>query len=458
LTADAEVARAARFPAATVPLRLLPGVCPRPTRLFATTGSELVAVPAAGGEFVRYAIGDHFTHAAELAEGFVAAGPFAVAVFARGREPEWVFRVPATEPLPAKPGEFRVYSGDPPPRAELSAFRLAGAWLVARLGERHLIALDLRAGRVAWVLGAGGAPAYRPVNFPGVARIAPEFLITGRVIVAQLTTGRRWLVALETGTLLNAKSADQPTARACWSLAPAELDANRVAISDGAGVVRLLDPATGRVRWTREEEREASLTGEPPQVRAWGSVLLVAVRRNHGIELDRLDADDGLNMWASGPAFLDAGRVNLAHADADAAHAYVPAGKSLAAVALKTGKLAWEAELPDTHGAGGWVVRAGRECVIAYPEFAIPREPVADVRGRAARSFRDHPELSRLPGLAAGLYDAWVARTVPVLLFDPETGKRLARFDIPAAGPHVTAWFERDLAVVATGDRVCWLR
>jgi hypothetical protein len=381
-----------------------------------------------------------------------------VAVYARGREPEWVFRVPATEPLPAKPGEFRIYSDDPPPRAELSAFRLAGAWLVARLGERHLIALDLKARRVAWVLGAGGAPAYQPVSFPGAARFAPEFLITGRVIVAQITSGRRWFVSLDTGTLLTAVRADQPTARACWSLPPAELDANRVAVSDGAGVVRLLDPATGRVKWTHDAEREASLTGDPPQVRAWGGAMLVAVRRNHGVELDRLVAADGLSMWASGAVFLDADRVNLAHADADATHVYVPAGKSLAAVALKSGKLAWEAELPDTRGAGGWVVRAGRECVIVYPEFAVPREPVADVLERAARSFRDNSELSRLPGLAAGLYDAWVARTVPVLLFDPETGKQLARFDIPAAGPHVTAWFERDLAVVATGDRVCWLR
>ena len=96
--------------------------------------------------------------------------------------------------------------------------------------------------------------------------------------------------------------------------------------------------------------------------------------------------------------------------------------------------------------------------MVAYPEFAVPREPVAEMVGRAARSVRANPELWRLPALAAGLYDAWVARSVPVLLFDPETGKELARFDIPAAGPHVTAWFERDLAVVATGDRVCWLR
>ena len=64
----------------------------------------------------------------------------------------------------------------------------------------------------------------------------------------------------------------------------------------------------------------------------------------------------------------------------------------------------------------------------------------------------------RLPGLAGTLYDAWVDRAVPVLLFDPESGKLLRRLDVPARGPLVTAYFGRDLAVVATGDRVVWLK
>jgi hypothetical protein len=64
----------------------------------------------------------------------------------------------------------------------------------------------------------------------------------------------------------------------------------------------------------------------------------------------------------------------------------------------------------------------------------------------------------RLPGLLGTLYDNYVARGVPVLLFDPETGKRLARFDVPARGPGVTAYFGADAAVIATGDRVVWLK
>ena len=64
----------------------------------------------------------------------------------------------------------------------------------------------------------------------------------------------------------------------------------------------------------------------------------------------------------------------------------------------------------------------------------------------------------RLPGLAASLYDAWVDRVVPVLLFDPETGQLLRRYDLPARGPAVRAWFEQDIAAVATGEQVIWLK
>ena len=100
----------------------------------------------------------------------------------------------------------------------------------------------------------------------------------------------------------------------------------------------------------------------------------------------------------------------------------------------------------------------GRNCIIAYPDAAIPKESVQDVFTRLLRSFRREPRIERLPALAARLYDAWIVRSVPVLLFDPETGKQLNRFDVPASGPAVSAWFERDLAVVATADRVVWFR
>ncbi|HSQ57288.1 MAG TPA: PQQ-binding-like beta-propeller repeat protein, partial [Gemmata sp.] len=458
LTADAVVERTKRFSSTTLPLRPIPGASARPSRSFLSTADGLIAVPLSSGNPVHYFATNRFTHAAEFGEGFVVAGPFAVSLFSQRGTPEWTFLVPTTEALPAKPGEFRLFTEDLPPRAELTAFHLAGPWLVALWGDRHLIAFDLQTRRVAWVLGADGISRYQQVGLPGAPRFGSQFLVSGRLILAQVSNGTRSLVSLETGRPLASTVTDQSTAAAWWTLPPAELDVSRVAVSDAPGTVRLLDLATGRISWVHEEEREASLTGEPPQVRAWGDAVMIAVRRNHGVEIDRLDAADGSSLWTSGPAFVDSDRVNLAHADADSSRIYIPTSTAVIALGLKRGQPAWKAKLPDTCGTGGWVVKAGRECVIVYPEFAIPREPVADVLHRAVRSLRTEPGLSRLPGLAAGLYDAWVTRTVPVFLLDPESGKQLSRFDIPAAGPHVTAWFERDLAVIATGDRVCWFK
>jgi outer membrane protein assembly factor BamB len=459
LSPDAEINRTVSLQPGAAPLRWILGGETPPRRLFFATDKELIGVSLTRGEKCRHDSPDAFTHAADIAEGFVVAGPVAVAVYGNARAPLWVFRVPTTDPLPSASGEFRICTDDVPPVAELSSFRLLGSWLVARLGERHLIALDLKSKQVAWVLGASGKPGYRPVGFPDSARFGSEFFASGRLIVVQLSDGKRWFIRVETGKVLTIPGFDQPTAKVWWTLQPAEVEGNRLAVSDGAGVVRLLNLLTGRVKWTHQEERETSLSGEPPQVQAWGEVLVMAVRRNHGVEIERLNISDGKSAWRSeGPAFLDADRVTLSNADADSERVYVPAENQLSAFTLKDGKTAWEAPLPDTHGSGGWVVKVGQKCLIVYPEAAIAREPFEDALARVVRSFRSVPQARRLPGLIAGLYDAWVTRSVPVLLLDPETGKQLGKIDIPGAGPAITTWFERDLAVVATGNHVCWLR
>jgi hypothetical protein len=47
---------------------------------------------------------------------------------------------------------------------------------------------------------------------------------------------------------------------------------------------------------------------------------------------------------------------------------------------------------------------------------------------------------------------------LPVLLLDPETGAILKKLSIPARGPTVSAYFDGERAVIATGDRIAWLR
>ncbi len=134
----------------------------------------------------------------------------------------------------------------------------------------------------------------------------------------------------------------QPTAMVPWVHPPVELDDNRFAFADGTGLVRLLDLDTDRVKWTYAVEGESSLAGESPQVRRWGEAILVAVRRNYGVELDRIESFDGSSVWR-GPVFIDAAQVNLGSTDADFSQVYVPAEGKIVAHSLEDGKRLWEA-------------------------------------------------------------------------------------------------------------------
>jgi hypothetical protein len=455
LAADAEIARVLKLPPAVSTLCAIPGACP-PKRLFAAGPRTVMAVPLDRGAETEHTATDLYTHASDLRNWFVAAGPYAVAVYGTVREPLWVFRVPTTDPLLSGAPTFRVGCECEPARPHLSSFVLAGPWMLARVGEHHLIALDLSAHRVAWVLNTSGRAGYEPVQFPSAVRFGPHVAVSGKFVVAQLSDGRRWFVNLTTGRPVMQPALGEHTARVFWRHAPTAADENRLLVADGPGLVRLLQLG-GRVRWAFEVDRTDGLTGEPVQTRLQGDFVLVAVRRNHGVELVRIGLADGKPVW-SDPAFADADRIDLASTDADTERVYVPAANKLLALVLSDGKTAWETDLPDARSARGWVVRAGKTCVIAYPAEAIPAERPGAVWERLVHSFAREPFLWRLPGLAATLYDTWVDRVVPVVLFDPETGQRLARFDVPARGPGVTAYFDADAAVIATGDRVVWLK
>jgi hypothetical protein len=283
--------------------------------------------------------------------------------------------------------------------------------------------------------------------------------MNSRFIVIQLSDGERWLIRTDKGEPIDTPSFGDETSRVNWIVPPVLVTANLLAVSDGPALIRLLNLSTGRIKWTYTDDiRTSSLAGEPAQFRSWDELLLIAVRRNHGVELDRVGWRDGKSLWEGGSAFFDTAQVRLADADADADRVYLPIGNSLTAIDIKSGKVTWEAELPELHGVPGWVVRVGQKCVIAYPHAAIPREDPVEVGKRTLRTLKNNPELWRLPALAFGLYDAWVARSLPILMFDPETGRKLGKIEMPARGPEVTICFERERAIVATGCHVCWLK
>ena len=467
LPETARVDRFARLPPAAFPLETITGAA-RQRNLFVASAREVQAFPLVGAKESRHVSADPFTHAADLDDGFVAAGPFAVALYGRGCEPVWAFRIPDTDPLPDRPGSRIFRCGESIPLPQLSSFVLEGAWLFARLGDRHLIAFDLKGRRVAWILGSDRRCFFKPLLLSSTPRFEPHFLVSGRLIVAQLSEGRRWMIDAATGRIHSPRvrtipdeppeEVGQPTASVPWVHTPVELDDNRFAFSDGAGLVRLLDLDTGQVKWSYQADGESSLAGEPPQLRRWKDTLLVAVRRNYGVELDRIDSCDGRSVWSGGPVFIDVTRANLSLVDIDFSHIYIPAEGKLLAHSLEDGKRVWEVDLPKSGEATSWVVRAGRQVVIAYPSRSIAPKSMSDVFHRANGSFSRLPLPWRLPWLAAAVYDPWTSRTLPVLLLDPETGEILKKLTIPARGPFVSASFDGESAVIATGDRVVWLR
>lgn len=455
LSPGACVRHEVRLPPASQPLRPIPGGPASQRHVFAASPDQVVAVvlDVRDRGSTAYPAADRFTHAADLPRGFVAAGPFAVAVYDTPGEPPWVFRVPDTDPLPDGPSRSPLRTGDRPAPL-LSSFALAGAWLVARLGEHHLLALDLPGRRVAWVLGGDGRAGYWPAGWGTAPRFGPELFASDRVVIVQLSDGRRWTIDRDTG---RPRGTGDPTARVTWSLPPAGME-HRVLIADGPGLVRLTNPITGRTRWVYDAGGEASLAGDPLAVRAWGDTVIAAVRRDIGVELDRLDPEAGGSLWAGSPAFVDVSRIDLRHADADGHHLYVPAGNRLLAFRLGDGKPAWAAALPEANAPAGWRVRAGRWAVVVTPAEAVPAEPVADVWDRAVRSWPGAPAGWRLPGLVAAVYDTLTDRAAPVLLLDPETGERVRELTVPARGPGVEARLTPDALVVATGGRVVWVR
>jgi outer membrane protein assembly factor BamB len=440
LTADAEAETVLKLPAGSSPLRPIRGAMPA-KQVYVASPGELLVVSVHDASKTSFARTDVFTHAADLPDGFVLAGPFAVAVYGAKREPVWVFRVPDADPVAAI-----AVQTEPLPPEELSSFVLAGEWLFARLGQRHLIAFDLKSHGVAWVLGTHGSPRYEPLMFDDAANFTPHVFVSERVLAVQLTSGVRWTIQASTGRV---RKADSPTALVPWVSPPEALDGLAVAFADGPGLIRI--EGSGKPRERIAFDGESSYAGEPPQIRRFGDMLFAVVKRNTGLELHRLDASTGKCEWRE-PAFLEAGSIDLSAADVDPQRIIVAAAGYVHAFNLDDGTLAWRVKLP----AGIWSIRAARTVAIAVPAEAVPDEAPGWSRFQA--SFLREPQPWRLPWLAAALYDCWTERHVPVILLDLESGKRRATLTIPTRGPGVLPVFEGDTTLLATSDRIVRLK
>lgn len=439
----------------------LPGLGPEAGNdplLLVTDGARVLAYrpsDAAPAWEVALPDGTTFTHAAILDDAALVAGTRGVVKLRRSDGSQvWAFRFPDADPLPVgAPRPVAWTAGGPIVAPGLSDFALAGPRLVARVGDHHLLALDTDSGSVAWVRSSDGPHQSRltPYPHPTGARFTKPYLADERGVLVQLSTGQRWAIDLATGRVDHVA----PSAALPWDGPPARLGAGRAAVADGPALVNGLERDRASVAWTLDAGGEASQTGRPPQLLAVPDGLVVAVSRNHGVELERLLGTSGTKVWRDhGPSFLPAGGLDLSAADTDLVNLYVPAEGRLTALRMTDGRAVWVADLPAS--VTGWRAYAGRRAVVALPTQPVSADPPS--LGHTAVSFALAPGVWRVPALALALYDGWTARTVPLVVLDPRTGRVRRRLDLPAVGPVLGVHLGPDRAVVATAGKAYWLK
>lgn len=414
LGADAKVARVTRFAsAACVPLLPFAGECdlpglgrsvPADDRVLLTTdGKQILAYPPEADRArwqAELPDGLTVTHGIASGNALVAAGPGgAIRLGIRHGERHWHTRLPVDA---------------------LNGFAVADNRLVARLGESHLVGFDLSDGRVAWVTDAQSRPRWVVAESPTAPRFLPNFAVREGKVIAQTSTGRRLELATKTGKVIG----------------------ERPALADGPGTVRR--------GWTFDAGRETSLTGRPPATREFADSTIVAVYRNYGLEVHRVSSVSGLSRWPR-PACFAVGDLDLSLADADETHLYLAVDGTLHALSLADGRPAWTAPLGD----GDWRIRAGRRAIIAVRTEPLAEESPTDIVARQLQRFPF--SAARLPGFALAAYDAWTARTLPIVLVHPDSGKELRRLAVPT-GPIAAVNLTPDHPAVATAGTVYWLK
>jgi outer membrane protein assembly factor BamB len=292
------------------------------------------------------------------------------------------------------------------------------AGVLVQSGGHTLVALHRASGATAWVLNAKNERrelAFAIESMPAFVGLA----CIGDRVLAQRSNGTRWIVDARDGRRID----ESPTLDRAWIGPPAALDGDAIALVDGANRITRIRP-DGRVEWSRAIGREASLTGEPAEVRRMENWLFTVVRRNHGSEIDCRSPDDGV-AWTSPPLVAGTAfdRESLA---LDRRHLLVATRELLVAFRRDTGRIAWSRPLDPP---ARWRVAVVRDRLLVHAAEAVAREPVDPLV-----SFARFPHPRRLVGLAGTAWDGALDRIAPIRLVDPLTGDLQQRLDAPAAG------------------------
>jgi outer membrane protein assembly factor BamB len=308
--------------------------------------------------------------------------------------------------------------------------------------DHQLVALSAN-GQLLWNLDSRGRTRPAPFSVESGPRFSPHLLAVKQGVWVQLNAGERWLVSSDGGQILRREK----TAEVPWRSPPVALPLGTVAFPDGPGSIRCFDD-TFRKHWNYEAGGEASLVGIPPQCTMLGQALLVAIHRNYGIELQRLDPNSGRTLWRS-PAMANVERIDWTAAAADRNAFYLPMAGKVCAFDLTTGRELWSAE---TGIADASAVR-GRHQLFVHSHAT--GDGMGNTLERIAERFFEAPKLERTVGYLGTVAEAAWNRSVAIAAFDPASGRPEGRQEIPAGlGSRVE--FRAGKLVVRTPGTVSW--
>jgi hypothetical protein len=308
----------------------------------------------------------------------------------------------------------------------LGSFHLAGGRLFVLQGERRLLALDAVTGRVIWQRWAPGAAFQMP---PPRGRFQVVLPVSEDTLLVQ-ASGRRWLLNATTGQVRHESST--PLER--WPQAPLILEDGVVGLVPDSRGVELLDPATGKTRWTWPLPGQTTRSGEPPLLLGTNRAIHVVVPENLGYHLQRLDSETGKSLWARPPLLEEESsrlRFGLVseHLEPGAWVAgpdalYHAAGNELTARSPEDGAVLWQRRL---DGQGPWKLARVGETLLAWPKSA----PASQFRFRSLLGSLQW-QVGPLPGSAGA----------SLSLLDAQTGALVQRINLEDVSPRLRLQLE----------------
>jgi len=363
----------------------------------------------------------------------------------------WYLHAPPVESI-----AFRT-ADEPTPRRKWSSFQLAGTRLIARYGEDRLVAIDLESGWIDWWLSATNA---------GQGGFRPHLQATADAVLVQKYDGRVWIVNMADGALrqerhsLGNDARGARSARVPWAEPAIVLDEFRVILAHDAEQILLLDLRDGKAVWTHTIPGESSLTGACPRIRRFGNHLLMAVERNHGIELDCLNIETGKRTWPRPLGFVGQA-VQLDAAVMWEENVVLPIGSQITALRFDGGRQVWATVPPGYAPGRKFRLASTRSGILVFSD-----------REHSHGFIFEHQIINRLPSslgwgkqlafrllhdVTAG-YHKWTEHEFAVVVLHPRDGQPMQRLRFAGGGGTATCRVGTAHAVVAFGGQLWGLK